>query len=135
MTLRSSLLLATIVFTSACSSGTDEQFRCDGTQAITVQTASPHTVPQFSWTGSCPIWTLQVSYVDSTSTVQTAWVMATQGAQNAVLPPVTYGVTPTGATSPGALPLVTGRAYTVRISSWDSAKGQPGFVGLGSFVY
>jgi hypothetical protein len=119
-----------------CSSGPDEQVRCDGGQAIPVTVSSPHAQPRFSWASACPIWTLQVSYVDSTSTVVPVWAFATPAASNTVRPPITYGIVPPGADAPlPPITLVPGRGYTVRVSAWDSVHGVPAFVGLGSFVH
>jgi hypothetical protein len=129
------VILAALPLALACSSATDAPTRCDGTDPVAVSIAAPHTTPRFSWTGSCGIWTLQVSYVDSTSTVVPVWGITTPGGANTIFEPITYGVTPAGATGSTPAALVAGQAYRVQLSAWNATLGRPAFVGVGNFLH
>lgn len=87
---------------------------CAGPVVITV---SSGTAPTFSWSPACKIGRLIV--MDG---LLETWGTETLG-ENIYASPIVYDVPPPGAVEPEpAVPLITGRTYTVSVYSWFSVS-------------
>jgi hypothetical protein len=79
---------------------------------------------------------LYVTYTDSNSTVVEVWHIDTPASANTIYSPVTYGVVPPDAqASAAAIPLVSGRVYSVTVYGWDAGRGQIEFIGIEGFIH
>jgi hypothetical protein len=127
--------LAGLLLLNACGDSNDPTINCtDDPIAVTV--SARHSTPRFSWAAACPVQLLEVTYIDSTSTVVHMWLIGGSNGASNIASPVTYGESPPGADEVMApTPLETGQAYSVHLIGTDTTHGNAGFIGLGSFVY
>ena len=111
-----------VVAALACSSdpaGPDTSLpECTG--PVTVEVSSG-TSPTFDWSPECRLFLV---LVELGATDQ--WIVVSEG-ENAIAPPVRYGVVPDGAVEQElAIPLVAGQAYDVNLFRWTGPGGEDG---------
>ncbi len=110
-----SLMLAAAV---ACGSDEPEDGRC-GEEALSF-VVTPGFTPTISWAPSCGIAQLRVNRNIENDPEVWAFVASA----NTVLPPVTYGQTPIGATqTTPPVGLLPGETYTVTLAVLDPDSG------------
>jgi len=85
-------------------------------------TITAGTTPQISWTPACRLSEIQVADSVNASFV---WLVGRHAspADNLIVPPVTYGVPPTGVgVGYGPTPLVAGHTYILGLWKFDSTS-------------
>ena len=88
-----------------------ETSECHGDVTVAV---NPGPAPVFSWTPACGLSFLSV--VDRGDQSQPYWDVSASAPENTLAPPITFGVTPDGATGgPPFQPLRAGGAYLVQV--------------------
>jgi hypothetical protein len=97
----------------ACSDVTGLS-ECHGDVQVVVTPGPAPAAPVFSWTPGCGLSSLAV--FDRGDQSQIFWNVSAPVGSNSLAPPITYGVTPKGATGdPATRPLVPDGAYLVRV--------------------
>jgi hypothetical protein len=100
---------------------------CSGQVTIAV---SSGLTPSFSWTPACRLFFVNVELGAADQ-----WSVISDG-NNAIAPPVQYGVVPPGAeqSSSGVTPLVAGQTYDVNLFYWTGPGAQDGTL-IGSLEF
>jgi hypothetical protein len=112
---RSQVLIAVLVVAGGCSHAAAPVAvvpECVGQLAVA---ASQGTAPEISWSPTCGINRLSISDVNApVGTISTTWAISS--VSGSFLPPVQYGILPTGATADAPLvALRAGRTYAVTL--------------------
>jgi hypothetical protein len=115
-----------VFLVTACSEGTGPG-NCSDVQV----SISPGTTPQFSWTGACPAYSLQVSG----PSISMWYVSGGEVLDDVIQPPVQYGTVPVGSVQNApAAPLESGTEYTVRLDRRNRFGGGVTFLAERTFT-
>jgi hypothetical protein len=121
------VLLAGLAVACSDSNGPEDN-RCE--EAVSIQAGSG-TTPSIGWTPVCTVAQLRV--VEAATDGDEMWAII--ASTNTILPGLTYGVTPSGATATRLpVPLSIGTEYRIVVSILDPASGQFLVTGTGSFT-
>lgn len=94
--------------------GPEVQAKVERCHQIDTAAVSPGLVPTFSWTPACGVGEVSVYEVGDTLAVWSAFNL-----ENQIASPVTYGVTPAGASARAARPLQAGKSYRLLLGTAD----------------